>query len=55
MIEVNLFDFDEDIYGRTLRVYVKKYLRPEAKFENLDALKKQLAIDRKNSLGYFES
>ena len=26
-IEVNIFDFNEDIYGKTLRVYVKEYLR----------------------------
>ncbi len=26
-IEVNLFEFNEDIYGKKLRVYVKKYLR----------------------------
>ena len=45
MIEVNLFDFDEDIYGRTLRVYVKAYMRPEIKFNGLEALKEQLAKD----------
>ena len=33
MIEVNIFDFDADIYGRNLRVYVTHYLRPEEKFE----------------------
>src|SRR5437868_4226000 len=32
VIEVNLFDFDKEIYGQTLRVYVKKYLREEIKF-----------------------
>jgi riboflavin kinase/FMN adenylyltransferase len=45
MIEVNIFDFDADIYGRTLRVYVTHYLRPEEKFNNLDELKSQIAID----------
>lgn len=43
-IEVNLFDFDQDIYGRELRIFVRKYLRPEAKFADLDELK--AAIDR---------
>lgn len=52
-IEVNLFDFDSDIYGRTLRVYVKKYLRAEEKFDGLDALKVQLAKDKDDSLHYF--
>jgi riboflavin kinase/FMN adenylyltransferase len=49
-IEVNLFDFDEDIYGGTLRVYVKSFLRPEQKFNNLDELKKQLANDKIEAL-----
>jgi riboflavin kinase/FMN adenylyltransferase len=49
-IEVNLFDFNEDIYGRELRVFVKKYLRAEEKFDGLDALKAQLAIDKIRSL-----
>lgn len=53
MIEVNIFDFNRDIYGKTLRVYVKKYLRPEVKFDSLDALKEQLAIDKLDSLRYF--
>ncbi|NII28137.1 bifunctional riboflavin kinase/FAD synthetase [Pseudoflavitalea sp. X16] len=52
-IEVNLFDFNADIYGRTLRVYVKKYLRPEEKFDGLEALKVQLAKDKEDSLRYF--
>jgi riboflavin kinase/FMN adenylyltransferase len=45
VIEVNIFDFNEDIYGQTLRVYVKEYLRGEQKFNGLDALKEQLAQD----------
>ncbi len=45
-IEVNIFDFDEDIYGKELRVFVKKYLRGEQKFSGLDGLKEQLARDR---------
>ncbi|MBC7830004.1 MAG: bifunctional riboflavin kinase/FAD synthetase [Chitinophagaceae bacterium] len=55
MIEINLFDFNEDIYGRTLRVYVKKYLRPEMKFDGLEALKEQLAKDKKDTLAYFHT
>ncbi|HLY68791.1 MAG TPA: bifunctional riboflavin kinase/FAD synthetase [Puia sp.] len=49
-IEVNIFDFDEDIYGKKLRVYVKKYLRGEQKFNGLDELKEQLAKDKVNAL-----
>jgi riboflavin kinase / FMN adenylyltransferase len=49
MIEVNIFDFNENIYGRILRVYVKHFLRKEEKFNNLEELKKQIAIDEINS------
>jgi riboflavin kinase/FMN adenylyltransferase len=52
-IEVNLFDFNKDIYGRTLRVYVKHYLRPEVKFDGLEPLMAQLAQDKLDSLRFF--
>lgn len=50
VIEVNMFDFNEDIYGQTLRVYVKKYLRQEIKFNSLDDLVKQIDNDKVESL-----
>ena len=49
-IEVNLFDFDQDIYGRELRVFVIRYLRPEAKFSGLDQLKLAIAKDKVDAL-----
>src|SRR5579859_1903812 len=49
-IEVNLFDFDEDIYDRELRVFVKKFLRPELKFNGLEELKGALAQDKLDTL-----
>ena len=49
-VEVNLFDFDGDLYGQTLRVSVKKYLRPQEKYESLEALKQQIEKDKENSL-----
>ena len=50
VIEVNLFDFGKEIYGETLKVFVKKYLRPEVKFDSLDALVKQIDQDKIDSL-----
>lgn len=50
VIEVNIFEFDEDIYDQTLKVYVKKYLREEIKFEGLDALVEQIGKDKVESL-----
>ncbi|MBL0056964.1 MAG: riboflavin biosynthesis protein RibF [Chitinophagaceae bacterium] len=48
--EVNLFDFDEEIYGKPLRVTVKKYLRSEVRFNGLEELKQQLHLDKEASL-----
>jgi len=48
--EVNIFDFANDIYGQTIRVIVKKYLRSEVKFDGLAALKLQLHKDKEDSL-----
>jgi riboflavin kinase/FMN adenylyltransferase len=53
-IELNIFDFNEDIYGKTLKVFVLFYLRPELKFDSLDALKLQIDNDKINSLRYFD-
>jgi len=50
VIEVNIFDFDKDIYGEMIRVYVKKYLRAEIRFSNLDDLVKQIGQDKVESL-----
>jgi riboflavin kinase / FMN adenylyltransferase len=46
MVEVNLFDFEREIYGETVTVQVKQRLRSETKFSGLEALKAQLAIDK---------
>ena len=52
VIEVNIFDFDKEIYGETLKVYVKKYLREELKFNGLDELVEQIGKDKIESLKY---
>ena len=45
VLEIHLFDFDHDIYGKDLEVRFLKYLRPEKKFENVDALVRQIQAD----------
>ena len=50
VIEVNVFDFNKDIYGKTMRVYVKKFLRAEVKFNTLEELVKQIDQDKIDSL-----
>ena len=44
-LEVNLFDFDADIYGTDITVALHTYIRAETKFSGLDALKAQIAAD----------
>ena len=48
-IEVNLFDFDEDIYGKEITLEFISFLRLEFKMCGLDELKKQLTHDRDNA------
>ena len=50
VIEVNIFDFDQAIYGKQVKVSLKKRLRDEVKFNGLDALKEQLAKDKVNAI-----
>ncbi|HET9638706.1 MAG TPA: bifunctional riboflavin kinase/FAD synthetase [Allosphingosinicella sp.] len=45
LLEPYFFDFDGDLYGRTVEVELIAFLRPEAKFDSLDALKAQMAAD----------
>ena len=45
VLEIHLFDFDRDIYGYDVEVRFLKFLRPEKKFENLDALVQQIRHD----------
>ena len=45
VLEIHLFDFNRDIYGRDVEVRFLKFLRPEKKFENLDALVQQIRQD----------
>jgi riboflavin kinase/FMN adenylyltransferase len=44
-LEVHLFDFEEDLYGQTVETALISFLRPETRFDSLDALKAQIAED----------
>jgi riboflavin kinase/FMN adenylyltransferase len=45
VLEIHLLDFDHSIYGEDIEVRFVRYLRPEKKFENLDALVRQIELD----------
>lgn len=54
-IEVHFFDFDEDLYGKELRVSILNRIRSEQKFESVLKLKEQLAQDKITSLEFIKS
>ncbi|MFN3657651.1 MAG: bifunctional riboflavin kinase/FAD synthetase [Pseudolabrys sp.] len=45
LLEVFLFDFDGDLYGQAIDVAFIGWIRPEQKFESIDALKKHMTTD----------
>ncbi len=53
VLEVHLLNFDQDVYGKPVVVEFVQFVRPEKKFANIDALKKQIQDDilfvRKNT------
>ena len=52
-LEVHLFDFDQDIYGQHVRVHFLKKLREEEKFSDMDALRRQIALDEQAARIFF--
>ncbi|NNE39162.1 MAG: bifunctional riboflavin kinase/FAD synthetase, partial [Gammaproteobacteria bacterium] len=53
LLEVNLFDFQQDIYGKRISVEFCKKLRDEQQFHSVEALCEQMATDVKKSREYF--
>lgn len=51
-IEVNIFEFNADIYNKEITVFIYKKLRDEEKYSSLDELKAQLAVDKQNALKF---
>ena len=49
-LEANLFDFDEEIYGRMIEVNLVQKIRDERRFESIDALRQQLTKDKQQTL-----
>jgi riboflavin kinase/FMN adenylyltransferase len=47
LLELHLFDFEGDLYGRKLAAELVKFIRPEQKFANADELRKQIKEDEK--------
>lgn len=51
-VEVNFFDFKEDIYNEKVQIELLHRIRDEEKFDSVETLKKQLANDKKTALSY---
>lgn len=49
LLEVHLFEFDDDLYGQHMRVALVDYLRPEWKFESLAGLTEQMQEDSRRA------
>ena len=52
-IEVNIFDFNQEIYGQDITMTFLEFLRHDVKFTGLEALKEQLQKDKEATLDYF--
>jgi len=53
-IEVNIFDFDAEIYDKSITVTFLKRIRSEQKFDSLESLKAQIAMDKIESLQFIK-
>ena len=53
-IEVNIFDFNREIYGQNIKMNFLAFLREDVKFTGLEALTKQLQKDKEETLAFFE-
>jgi riboflavin kinase/FMN adenylyltransferase len=55
VLEVHLFDFNQEIYGQQLRMDFLHKLRDEEKYSDLDALIRQIRLDVENAKKYFQT
>ena len=55
LLEVHLFDWQGDLYGRHLRVTFLQKLRDEEKYDGLEALRAAIARDAEQARDYFKS
>ena len=52
-LEVNIFDYDGDLYGQRLKVHFRAFIRPEQKFESFEVLKTQIQNDADGAKALF--
>ena len=54
-IEINIFDFSEDIYDQHIQFEILKKIRPDQTFDTIDQLIKQIQLDEIKIKKYFAS
>jgi riboflavin kinase/FMN adenylyltransferase len=54
-LEVHLFDFDGDLYGKSIRVSFEHFLRAQRRFRGLDELRAQLTEDKERAKAYLQA
>ncbi|MDR6969135.1 riboflavin kinase/FMN adenylyltransferase [Flavobacterium arsenatis] len=54
-IEIHFFDFDGDLYDKGIKVSILNRIRSEQKFESVEKLKEQLALDKTTSLEFIKN
>lgn len=47
-IETHILDYTGDLYGKKLELYIRRFIRTEKKFHNVDELKQQIERDKEN-------
>ena len=53
LLEVFLFDFNQNVYGQRAQVVFKKRIRDEKKFDSFEALKNQIVLDTQTAKSFF--
>ena len=53
-VETNIFDFDEDVYGKMARVDFYRFIRPERKFDSVDELMEEIQRNVEEVRAYFK-
>lgn len=55
VLEINLFDFEGDLYGKTIEIRLLEFMRGEETMTSFDALRARLAEDRRIITEYFKT
>ena len=54
VVETHILDFSSNIYGESAMIRFYDYVRPEMKFDHIEALKKQIESDKKRAYAFFK-